>query len=294
MENKNTIGHLTAFFTVFIWGTTFISTKVLLSAFNPLEILFYRFVIALLILTAIYPHRLIIREKKRELLFAGAGLCGVTLYYLFENIALTYTMTSNVSVIVSTAPLFTAGFSHVFFKNKGKIHITFFIGCIMSIMGICFISFSGDKPELNPLGDLLALLAGAIWAMYSIITKKISDYGYNTIQVTRRIFIYGLLFMLPLLPCLDFNLDLSYFNNKVYLVNILFLGILASGICFVTWNCAVKILGPVKTSVYIYLQPVITILVSFFVLGERLTVMSVIGTLLTLSGLVLSENKVHR
>lgn len=148
--------------------------------------------------------------------------------------------------------------------------------------------------KLNPLGDFLALLAGAIWAMYSIITKKISDFGYNTIQVTRRIFIYGLLFMLPLLPFLDFNLDLSLFNNKAYLANILFLGILASGICFVTWNCAVKILGPVKTSVYIYLQPVITIVVSFFVLSERVTLISVVGTVLTLSGLVLSEKKYRK
>lgn len=291
MKNRNTVGHLYSLFTVFVWGTTFISTKVLLNDFKPLEILFLRFVVALVVLTIIYPHRLVIKERKRELLFAGAGLCGVTLYYLFENIALTYTMTSNVSVIVSTAPLFTAGFSYLFYKNKEKLHINFFIGCIISIAGICLISFSGNELELNPLGDFLALSAGAIWAMYSIITKKISDFGYNTIQVTRRIFIYGLLFMLPLLPFLDFNLNLSLFDNKVFLANFLFLGILASGICFVTWNCAVKILGPVKTSVYIYLQPVITIVISFFVLSERLTLVSVIGTALTLGGLVLSEKK---
>lgn len=291
MKNKNTVGHLYALFTVFVWGTTFISTKVLLNGFKPLEILFLRFIVALVVLTIIYPHRLVIKEHKRELLFAGAGLCGVMLYYLFENIALTYTMTSNVSVIVSTAPLFTAGFSYIFFKNKEKLHINFFIGCFISIVGICIISFSGSEMKLNPLGDFLALSAGAIWAMYSVITKKISDFGYNTIQVTRRIFIYGLLFMLPLLPFLDFNLNLNLFNNKVFLANFLFLGILASGICFVTWNCAVKILGPVKTSVYIYLQPVITIVVSFFVLSERLTFISVVGTVLTLAGLVLSEKK---
>lgn len=293
MRNRNTVGHLYAIFTVFVWGTTFISTKILLNGFKPLEILFLRFVAALVVLTIIYPHRLVIKEGKRELLFAGAGLCGVTLYFLFENIALTYTMTSNVSVIVSTAPLFTAGFSHMFFKDNGRLHINFFIGCIVSLAGICLISFSSNKPELNPLGDFLALSAGAIWAMYSIITKKISDFGYNTIQVTRRIFIYGVLFMIPLLPFLDFNLDLSSFNNKIYMANLLFLGVLASGICFVTWNCAVKILGPVKTSVYIYLQPVITIVISLLVLSERIMLISVIGTVLTLAGLVLSEKKPH-
>lgn len=127
MINRKIVGHLYAIFTVFVWGTTFISTKVLLNDFKPLEILVFRFIVALLILTVIYPHRLVVKEWKREFLFAGAGLCGVTLYYLFENIALTYTMTSNVSVIVSTAPLFTAGFSYIFFKNKERLHINFLL-----------------------------------------------------------------------------------------------------------------------------------------------------------------------
>lgn len=72
-----------------MWGNTFISTIVLLNGFKSLEILFLRFVAALVVLKIIYPYGLVIKEIKRELLFAGAGLCGVTLYYLFENMALT-------------------------------------------------------------------------------------------------------------------------------------------------------------------------------------------------------------
>ena len=99
MENKHTTGHLLAVLTILIWGTTFISTKILLNDFTPVEILFFRFILGFVALMIVYPHRLKVVNKKHELLFAAAGLCGVTLYYLLENIALTYTMASNVGVL---------------------------------------------------------------------------------------------------------------------------------------------------------------------------------------------------
>ena len=108
MDNDRTKGHIFALITVFIWGTTFISTKTLLKDFSPVEILFFRFVMGLLLLTAACPKRLRIGDKRRELTFVLAGLTGVCLYYLMENIALTYTTASNVGVIVATAPFFTA------------------------------------------------------------------------------------------------------------------------------------------------------------------------------------------
>ena len=103
MEQNKVAGHVAALLTVTIWGTTFISTKVLLQDFQPVEILFFRFVIGLLALLAVYPRRLKGTTRRQELTFAAAGLCGVCLYYLLENIALTYTMASNVGVIISVA-----------------------------------------------------------------------------------------------------------------------------------------------------------------------------------------------
>lgn len=291
MENNNIKGHIAALFTVFVWGTTFISTKVLLEGFTPIEILFYRFLMGFVILNLIYPKKLYIKEKKQEILFAGAGICGVTLYYLFENVALTYTMASNVSVILSVAPFFTAVFSYIFLKERKKIGINFIMGFVLAIAGICLISFNGEEIKFNPAGDILAVGAAVIWAMYSVITRKIGEYGYNVVQVTRRIFAYGLLFMLPFLFVFDFELDLYRFTDKVYVGNIMFLGLGASALCFVTWNMAVKMLGAVKTSVYIYLSPVVTIITAFIILGERMTYLSIAGTVLTLGGLILSESK---
>lgn len=290
MENKSIRGHLSALLTIFIWGTTFISTKILLVDFQPVEILFFRFAIGLIALMLVYPRRLKGTSKQQELIFAAAGLCGICLYYLLENIALTYTMATNVGVIISVAPFFTALLSHLFLKEE-KPKVNFFIGFTIAMAGICFISFNGSRLELNPAGDLLALLAALIWACYSVLTKIISGYGYHTILTTRRIFCYGILFMIPPLLLFDFKLESTRFANPVYLFNIIFLGLGASALCFVTWNFAIKILGAVKTSIYIYMVPVITVVTSVVILHEKITVLSAVGTILTLAGLLLSESK---
>lgn len=289
--NKTAAGHLAAFVTILIWGTTFISTKVLLNDFSPIEILFIRFTIGYAALWLVRPKRLTLDSRRHEWLFAAAGLCGVTLYYLFENIALTYTMASNVGVIISIAPFFTAIFGCIFLKGR-RPTARFFAGFIIAMAGICLISFSsGQTLAVNPLGDFLAIIAAVIWAVYSTLTKKISAWGYNTIQVTRRIFFYGLIFMIPVLFTMDFNVSTQALIAPKNLANLLFLGFGASALCFVTWNFSVKVLGSVKTSVYIYMVPVITTLTSALILHESITKAALAGILLTLTGLFLSEKR---
>lgn len=290
-KNKTTTGHLSAFITIIIWGTTFISTKVLLQDFSPIEILFFRFLIGFITLSLICPHKLKLTEWKHELYFIFAGLSGVTLYFLFENIALTYSLASNVGVIICIAPFFTAIFAHQFLDGE-NLRPQFFIGFIVAILGISLISFNGNMVlNLNPLGDILAILAAIVWAIYSIITKKISDFHYNTIQATRRTFFYGLLFIIPTLFIFDFKIGIDRFREPINLLNILYLGLGASALCFVTWSFSVKIIGAVKTSVYIYMVPVITVVTSSIVLHEKITQLSFIGTALTLVGLFVSESK---
>lgn len=303
MQNKNKIGHAAALVTILIWGTTFISTKILLTDFEPVEILFLRFCIGFLALTAAYPRRLKKTNTGRtlsqndffgrhqELTFALAGLCGVCLYYLLENIALTFTLASNVGVIISAAPFFTALLTHLLFKDEEPLKPGFFIGFGIAIAGICLISFKGSEPELNPAGDLLAIIAAFTWACYSVLTRKISSFGYHTVQTTRRTFAWGILFMIPSLFFFPFRPCPERFLKPVCLLNILFLGLCASALCFVTWNFAVSVLGAVKTSIYIYMVPVITVITSVIVLHEKITPLSALGVLLTLAGLMISEGR---
>lgn len=290
-ENKHITGHLAAFLTIFIWGTTFISTKLLLNTFTPIEILFIRFVIGYLALWLVLPRGLRLDNRKQEWYFVFAGLCGVTLYYLFENIALTFTLASNVGVIISIAPFFTVLFGYLFLHGE-RPDKRFFAGFAIAMAGICLISFGNEASlSLNPAGDLLAVIAAIIWALYSTLTKKISMFGYPTVQTTRRTFFYGILFMIPVISAMGFGVNAADLKDMTNLLNLIYLGLGASALCFVTWNFAVRILGAVKTSVYIYMVPVITTVFSALILHEEITLTAICGIVLTLTGLFLSEKR---
>lgn len=293
-------GHLAAFFTIFVWGVTFISIKVLLGPFSPVDILFYRMALAAAALLIASPPRFTGGWTLRgEWKFALAGLCGPLLYMLFQNLALTYTLAANVSVLVSVAPLFTALISRSVLGERLKPW--FFLGFAIAMAGIALIAFNGSLVlKLNPLGDLLSVLAALAWGFYSVLVKQISpgDHpvdrpetrrGADTLAVTRKVFTYGLVFMLPILPLSDFRLGPERLAYVPYLLNLLFLGVVASALCYATWNMAVRLLGPVKTSVYIYVIPVITIAASALVLHEPVTPVAAGGMALILAGMAISE-----
>ena len=287
--NRQTVGHLAALFTILNWGTTFIATKVLLRDFTPVEILVFRFILGMLALYVACPRLLRVRDRKQELTFVAAGLTGGCLYYLLENIALQYTTAANVGIIVATAPMFTALFAWKAGQER-RPDRRFFLGFLVAILGICLISFhSVAEVSLDWRGDLLTLVAAAIWGVYSLLVKKINTFGYNILQTTRRTFFYGLLFMIPAAGFMDFKWELGRLNQGSSLAIFLYLGIGACAMCFVTWGIAVTHLGPVKTSVYLYLSPVITMVCSVWVLHEELTLPSLMGAILTLGGLVVSQ-----
>ena len=255
MNRKLLLGHLCAFFTIFIWGTTFISTKVLLQNFNPIEILFYRFIIGYAFLWIIRPRTLHIGSFKMEIQFMMAGLMGICLNYLFENMALLYTGAAIVSVIVSASPFMIGFLAYIFLKQKWNRY--FVIGFVIAITGIAMICFS-DEPlaEFHWLGQLISIGACFVWAAYGIFSESI-----------------------------------FYLKNPLYAGNILYLGVCACALSFITWNYAISVLGTVMTNIYVYLLPVITIVMSTLILKEKITLSIIIGTVLTLTGLALSERK---
>ncbi len=281
-------GHLLAFFTILCWGTTFISTKILLADFSPIMILLTRFAIALTILSIIRPKPLKLRFEEHRLYLVLAGLAGVTLYYLLENIALTYTEASNVGIIVATSPLFAAILAS-FTLRRHILNGPFILGFIIAMSGVILIDFAGRSININPLGDILALGASAVWAVYAVLMKKICAFGYDMVAVTRDIFLYGVILMIPAIIYMGIDVDLIALTKPINMANMLYLGIGASAICFLTWNLATKYLGVIKTTVYIYASPVITVTMAYFILGEPLTIYKIIGMVLAILGLVISQ-----
>ena len=295
MKSKNLAGHLAAAFTVTVWGATFISTKILLRHFTPVEILLLRFVLGLAALWAASPKPMKIESRRHELYFAGAGLSGLVLYYLCENIALNYGDASIIGVMVASAPLFAGIFSAIMCKTR--LRPGFFIGFVVALSGLSLIALhGGDSGHVQPLGAVLALCGAISWGVYSNLTRLISECGYPTLGTTRRIVTYGVVFMLPAAVLMGFRPQAVLTLDGVGLVNLLFLGLGASALCFFIWNYAVGMLGPVKTCVYIYASPVVTVVLAALILHERMDAWAVLGTVLVLAGLVVSELRlpVHR
>ena len=285
MTKNNTLqGHLAAFLTIFIWGTTFISTKVLLKSFGPIEILFYPF-----------PHRIPCtldrmspqkkkRGKKRGAVFrSGRAVRGNPVFPSGKYSPYLYLCLQCRRNHLHRPVLYG---NFLLSAEKGrKAGKRFFLGFIMAMAGIFLISGFGG---LNPFGDLLAVGAAILWAAYSLLTRKISDFGYPVVQATRRTFFYGLIFMIPALFLMDFHVEPRLFWNRPT-QGIFFPGTGGSALCFVTWNFAVRVLGSIKTSVYIYMVPVVTTVTSALILKEKITAVSAVGILLTLGGLFLSQ-----
>lgn len=290
MTKKQLTSHGFALFTILIWGTTFVATKVLLEDMSPIQILVYRFVLGYLALWLLAPKPLKLASPRQELWFAAAGMTGITVYQMMENVALTMTTASNVGVIISSAPLFTGIAAMLVSRGKEKLKWGFYLGFAVSMVGIALISYTGASEfQLDWRGDLLSLLAAVVWAVYSVVAQKIGTFGYPTIQSTRRMFFYALLAMIPMGAMTGFELDLAPLTNLAHLGSICYLGLGASALCFMTWNTAIQHLGTVQTTVYLYLSPVITVVCSILVLSEGVTWMSVLGIALTLAGLVVSQ-----
>lgn len=292
------MGLICAVFSIIIWGITFVSTKSLLSDFTPLEILFYRFLIAYLALWCIRP-KIVKIARKDNLYFALAGLTGVVLYQFFENVAISYTAASNVSVIVAICPLFTAIVAQIFLKEK---HITpFFIaGFVISIIGVALVSLNGKgNLSISPKGDFLALLSSICWGFYSLFVSIINSRKYDPICSTRRVFFFAVIFMIPLVIYgnLTGSVDLSAavnsarFGKFVNWMNLCFLGVFASSLCFSAWNKACNLLGTIRVSNGLYLIPVVTIIFARIFLNETITWMGAAGALITIAGLFLSSYK---
>lgn len=208
-----------------------------------------------------------------------------------ENVALLYTYASSVCLILAFVPFLTA-LASKFLLGEDTLTSNFFVGFVCALIGVILIIFNGSVIlKLNPIGDILAFLAGVVWALYSILIRKISSFRYSTVLCTRNIFGYGLLLMLPALLVMDFQWGFERLDDHANMFNLLYLGIGASAICFGTWSWAVNILGPVKTSMYIYISPIVTLITSALILGEKITWIALLGTAFILFGLVISGRR---
>lgn len=281
-----TAAYVTAFVIVAVWGVTFVQTKILINkGLRPDEIFLYRFALAYVLMLPLAGKRLFLDNIKDELFAVLTGVTGGSLYFVTENYALVYGYCYNVSLIVCMTPLVTALAVGLFYPSE-RLSKRGMAGSLISIAGMALVVFNGNFVlKLSPAGDLLALAACVCWTAYSLILKRLQT-KYPTALLTRKIFGYGLITILPLFLHDRPHWDILFSGDPVVWGNILALGCVASMLCYWIWNYCLKILGTVRATNFIYLNPVVTMVASAVVLGERVTWFAVAGAVMILSGMI--------
>ena len=291
-RNSNIFYHLVAFLTVAIWGTTFVATKVLmLNGLSPAQIFTLRFSIAYVLMLCFNHRRFLADSWKDEAKMALLGITGGSLYFYSENEAMNFTTTTNTSLIVCSCPLFATLLVRMVYKDSSRIHIVQLIGSLLAFVGMIIVVLNGRFVlHLSPVGDALAFTACMCWAIYSLLMKSVSNH-YGAAFITRKVFFYGVLTILPYYLFIPGFPPIEVFSRPQVFGNLLFLGCLASMICFLTWNWCISKLGTVKATNGVYFNPITTMIFASWVLDEKITPYFLVGATCILLGMYVTDKK---
>lgn len=290
--NSNIFYHLVAFFTVAIWGTTFVATKVLmLNGLSPAQIFTLRFSIAYILMLMFNHRRLFADSWKDEVKMILLGITGGSLYFLSENEAMNFTTTTNTSLIVCSCPLFATLLVRLVYRDSARINIIQLLGSLLAFVGMIIVVLNGRFVlHLSPVGDALAFTACMCWAVYSLLMKSVTG-QYSAAFITRKVFFYGVLTILPYYIFVPGLPPFEIFAKPQVIGNLLFLGCLASMICFLTWNWCISKLGAVKATNWVYFNPITTMIFASWVLNEKITPYFLVGAACILVGMYVADKK---
>lgn len=285
-QNPKVIGHAFALFTTIVWGTSFIVSKFLMDVVTPIQLMMLRFVLAYVMLWVLHPKWRF--QWKEELQFLLIALFANTIYFWTENTALKLTQTSNVSILVTTSPMFVALILWLM-KQGEKQTKTQILGYFIGFIGVVFVVLNGALMlQVRPLGDFLALLAALSWAIYGVLIRNMSE-KFSSFLITRKLMFYGILTSIPLLLFDDMNFRFSEMFTWTFMSGLLYLSFIASALCYLLWNISIKHLGVIAANVYMYAIPLVTLLAGAMFLNETITWMGIIGIILIIIGMFMSS-----
>lgn len=283
MRQNEKLGHLMAIVCVTIWGSSFVVSKGLMEFLNPVQLILLRFVLAYGLLWILYPKWYF--RWKEEWRFLAMAIFANTLYYWAENTALTLTQTANVSILVSTSPIITALILAVFRKEE-RLTKKQALGFAVAFGGVVLVVLNGAfMLQVNPAGDLLALVAAASWAVYGMLLRRWTD-TYESLLLTRKLMFYGILTVLPLVLLDNQPIDMEKLLTISAMVKLSYLAFVCGAGCYLLWSGAVKRIGILQSNLYIYMVPLVTLIVSALVLSETVTPMGIAGILFVIIGMI--------
>jgi drug/metabolite transporter (DMT)-like permease len=271
------------------WGFTFVAFKFAYESFRPISIIFLRLFVSIFFLFgfAFLFKRLRRIKRKDQKLFLLMALFEPFFYFLGEAFGLTMVSATMGAVIISTIPLFVPFGAYYFFKER--LTLMNWIGLVISFVGVLMVILTKTDGILTePRGILLMFVAVFSAVAYTMMVKKLAE-DYNPITITSFQSLYGLIMFIPLfliyeVPVLDIRAA-----SGTSLLAVTYLGVFGSGICFILLTIGIRELGAAKANVFGNLIPVVTAILSFFLLKEAMPVLKILGILVVIAGLLLTQ-----
>jgi len=288
---KKGVVHILALTSMFFWGFSYIWSKIVFEVYSPLTTLFLRLIISTVFLFAFISltgkvER--IRKEDRRMILLSA-LFNPFLYFIGENFGLSLVSASVSAIVVATIPVFTPFAAYYFFKEK--IEPVNVAGLIISFAGLFLIVFSGDfELKANPAG-LGFLMLAVVSAIFYSVTLKHLTHKYKPLTIITWQNLIGSIYLLPFFIVFDGARFVSIVPNTKTVINLILLGVFASSLAFVLFAYTIKHLGLIKSSLYTNIIPVFTAIFSFYFLDEHFSLRKIIGILIVIAGVILSEVK---
>ena len=276
--NNKTKGLISVMIPVIAWGISFVSTEYLLKDMGAMSIGAVRFVFATMILYIMMrstgtPLKI---DKKDHLLFVLAGGIGIAIYFYFENNGIKYISASPSALIIAAIPMFTLVFEAAIYKRKiVAVDALAILASIIGVVLIVDVKFSEFFKAEESLGYLMMVGAVLSWVIYSMASKPLfKKYSYLTIIFYQ--FLYSLPFFILAVPFETNNWAGLGFEGIAHLI---FLSVVASVLGFYYYAKAMDLLGVTEASVFINFLPIVTIIFSYFYMGQTISVKQFIGGL---------------
>ncbi len=274
-----------------MWGLTFVFFKVALESYRPITIIFLRLLVSaiFLFLFAMLLGKLQPVKKKDYSYIILLSLFEPFFYFLGESFGLTYVSSTMGSVIISTIPLVVT--VAAFFIYKEKLTVLNWAGLIISFLGVLIVVLSSDTDiSMRLKGVILLFVAVFSAAGYGLTVQKLA-HSYNGFTITAYQNTLGIIWFLPFFLIFDFNKFLETVPSQSALLAVLYLAIFGSSITFIIFTMAVRELGASRANIFTNLIPVFTAIFSYFLLQEPMPALKVLGIVIVLTGLFMSQVK---
>ncbi len=271
------------------WGLSYIWSKIVFEYYSPLTTVILRLLLSSVILLAYITLLRKAQKVKREHigLFFLSALFNPFLYFMGESYGLQLVSPTISAVIISTIPLFTPIIAYLFFREKLSVLNIF--GLIISFFGIMLMLIGKDFSfKAEPLG-ILYLFGGVFAAIvYTVILKKLTRY-YSPLCIITYQNIIGVFYFLPFFLLFHYQDFIQVRMDTRLITSLLQLAIFASSIAFIFYTIAVRNLGMSKANIYTNLIPVTSAIASYFILQEMFDFYKILGILVAISGVLLSQ-----